>query len=216
MAAAGECGPLWLVAGEQSGGRGRRGRTWVSQKGNLFATLLTKASLPAAAQLSFAAGIAVAETLDTYEPERDIRLKWPNDVLLRGRKISGILLESCGVELVAIGIGINLAHHPSGTEFPASSVSAETGVAPDAEDVLARLASRMAAWYEIWRSQGFGPVRSEWLSRAEGLGSDIKVRMANWDMIGRFEDIDQQGALVLRDAGGTLVRVTAGDVFFTA
>ena len=214
--ASGQTGPLWIVTGEQTQGRGRRGRAWVSQRGNLFATLLAKAAPPVAAQLSFAAGLAVAETLGAYSPPPDISLKWPNDVLLRGRKAAGILLEFCGNDRVAIGIGINLLAHPDGTEFRATSIAVATGTTPDPDDTLARLARRMAAWYETWSRDGFGPVRAAWISRAHGVGSNIRVRLAEREMAGVFEDIDGEGALVLREASGARTRITAGDVFFPA
>ena len=215
LAAGGEHGPLWLVAREQTGGRGRRGRAWVSQGGNLFATLLTTAALPTAAQLSFTAGLAVAEALEPDVVPGAIALKWPNDVLLNGRKIAGILLESCGADRIAIGVGINLAKHPEDTEFPATSIAAETKLpAPDPEETLARLASRMAAWYDVWRRDGFGRVRTAWLLRAAGLGTRIMVRLADREMTGVFEDLNEEGALIVRDSSGSRTRVTAGDVFF--
>jgi BirA family biotin operon repressor/biotin-[acetyl-CoA-carboxylase] ligase len=178
--------------------------------------LLTNAALGSAAQLSFAAAVAVAEALEAYAPAKGIRLKWPNDVLLKGRKVAGILLESCGDGRVAIGIGINLACHPGGTEFPATCIAAETGLAPDPEEMLARLASRMAAWYETWRGRGFAPVRAGWVSRAQGLGASIRVRLAEREMVGVFEGIDDEGALLLREPSGTRTRITAGDVFLLA
>jgi BirA family transcriptional regulator, biotin operon repressor / biotin---[acetyl-CoA-carboxylase] ligase len=216
LAASGEAGPLWIVAREQTEGRGRRGRAWVSQTGNLFATLFTKAALPGAAQLSFVAALAAAEALEAYAPAQDIRLKWPNDVLLNGRKTSGILLESCGNDRVAIGIGINLASHPQNTEFPATCVVAEIGFAPEPEDLLPRLARRMAAWYEMWHRDGFAPVRAAWSSRAQGVGLSIRVRLAEREMEGLFEDIDDEGALLLKGPSGARTRITAGDVFFPA
>jgi BirA family biotin operon repressor/biotin-[acetyl-CoA-carboxylase] ligase len=166
LAAAGESGPLWIAATEQTAGRGRRGRIWVSQAGNLFATLLIAAPTPIAAQLGFAAGLAAAELVSSYAPRGAVALKWPNDVLLDGRKVAGILLEGVAPEMLAIGIGINLAHHPQGTEFPATSLAVALGHAPDPDDALVRLAGRMVAWYEIWRNRGFAEVRSVWLARA--------------------------------------------------
>ena len=215
LAAAGEFAPLWIAASEQTNGRGRRGRAWVSQSGNLFATLLIRASIAGAAQLSFAAGLAVAGALQELAPAGKIGLKWPNDVLLNGRKTAGILLESCGNSGVAIGIGINLASHPEATEFPATSIAAETGSSPDLDDALACLATHMAAWYETWRRDGFAPVRAAWISRAQALGSSIRVRLTDREMEGLFENIDHEGALVLKAPSGARTRITAGDVFFS-
>jgi len=213
LALGGERGPLWIMAREQTAGRGRRGRSWVSERGNLFATLLTRAAQPIAAQFAFAAGLAVAGTVDAYCPRADVSLKWPNDVLLRGQKVAGVLLEALNGNTLAIGIGINLAHHPDATEFPATSIAAFTGSAPDPDDVLRRLARHMAAWYEVWQTKGFVPVRAAWLQRAAGLHKPVTARLEGRDMDGVFEDLDQDGALMLRDAAGALVRITAGEVF---
>jgi len=213
LAAGGERGPLWIVAREQRAGRGRRGRAWVSERGNLFATLLTRAAPPSAPQLAFAAGLAVAETLAAFAPVVAVTLKWPNDVLLDGRKAAGILLEALRGDTLAIGIGINLADHPLDTETPAVSVSALTGSAPDADRVLVRLAGAMAAWYEVWSSRGFAPVREAWLAHAAGLGQPIRARLEGREMMGVFEALDEDGALLLRDASGALTRIAAGDVF---
>jgi BirA family biotin operon repressor/biotin-[acetyl-CoA-carboxylase] ligase len=214
LAASSERGPLWIVAHEQTAGRGRRGRAWVSMRGNLFATLLTRAGMPSAAQLAFAAGLAAGETVTSLAPNAKMTLKWPNDVLLEGKKAAGILLEGVGEDALAIGIGINLAHAPADTEFPAISLAALTESTPAFEDALVLLAGRMAAWYEVWRSQGFSPVRSAWLARAGGLGSPVTARLEGCEMQGVFEDLDQDGALLLRVASGALTRITAGEVFF--
>ena len=213
LALAGERGPLWIIAREQTAGRGRRGRAWTSERGNLFASLLTRASQTIAAQLAFAAGLAAADTVSAYCPPADVTLKWPNDVLLRGEKVAGILLESLNPDTLAIGIGINLAHYPERTEFPATSVAALTGFAADTEQAMRRIASDMAAWYEVWRTNGFAPVRAAWLARAAGLHSRLRARLEGREMEGVFEDLDQDGALLLRDTAGALVRITAGEVF---
>lgn len=216
LAAEGERGPLWIVAREQSAGRGRRGRTWVSTTGSLFATLMTRAEQPVAAQLAFAAGLAVAQTVDSYCSPGDVTLKWPNDVLLRGAKVAGILLESLNADTLAIGVGVNLARHPEGTEFPATSIAALTGFAPDTGEAMTRLAGCMAAWYEVWWMSGFAPIRAAWLQRAAGLQGWVRARLEGREMEGVFEDIDTDGALLLRDAAGARVRITAGEVFFPA
>ena len=214
LALAGDCGPLWIVAREQTAGRGRRGRSWESQRGNLFATLLTRAAQPIAAQLAFPAGLAVAAVVDAYSARADVSLKWPNDVLLRRQKVAGILLESLNRDTLAIGVGINLAHHPEATGFPATSIAALTGFAPDPEEAMLHLARHMAAWYEVWQTNGFVPVRAAWLQRAAGRGQMVRARLEGREMEGVFEDIDQDGALLLRDSGGVLSRITAGEVFF--
>ena len=214
LALAGESGPLWIVAREQTAGRGRRGRTWESQAGNLFATLLTRAPQTIAAQLAFAAGLAVAAAVDAYSSRADVSLKWPNDVLLKDHKVAGILLESLNPDTLAIGIGINLAQYPEHTEFPAASIAALTGSAPGPDEAMLRLAGHMAAWYEVWQTNGFVPVRAAWLQRAAGRGRAVRARLEGRNMEGVFEDLDQDGALLLRDSAGALLRITAGEVFF--
>ena len=214
LAEAGEAGPVWIVAREQTGGRGRRGRAWVSQPGNLFATLLVSppGTLEHRAQLSFVAGLAAADMIAAYAQD-GVALKWPNDVLLAGRKVAGMLLESFGTAL-AVGFGINLAHFPRNTEFPATSLGEMTGLTPSADEAFAHLAASWDAWYEGWQRDGFAPVRAAWLARASNLGESIRVRLMDREMDGVFENLDDDGTLLLRQAGGTLVRITAGDVFF--
>jgi BirA family biotin operon repressor/biotin-[acetyl-CoA-carboxylase] ligase len=214
LAKNGISGPLWIVAREQTSGRGRRGRVWISQGGNLFATLLLQAPTSQSAQLGFVAGLAAADTIAAFARGADVALKWPNDVLLAGRKVAGILLEGLGEDALAIGIGINLEHYPNSTEVPSISIAAITGNPPDLDGFLLRLASRMTTWYEIWLEQGFPPVRKAWLLRACGLGHPIRARLADSERNGVFEDLDEDGALLLRDGAGTLTRITAGDVFF--
>ena len=214
LAGAGERGPLWILAERQSAGRGRRGRTWVSERGNLFATLLLEpeGSRERWPQLGFAIGLGSAEMLDAYLAA-PATLKWPNDVLADGRKIAGILLESSGSETLAIGVGVNLVSAPHGTEFPAISLRDVAATAPEPEMALSRLAGRMHAWYEVWRERGFAPLKRAWLARAFGLGEPIRARLANEELHGVFETLDDDGALVLRTGQGAR-RVTAGDVFF--
>jgi BirA family biotin operon repressor/biotin-[acetyl-CoA-carboxylase] ligase len=128
--------------------------------------------------------------------------------------VAGILLESLSQDTLAIGVGINLAHHPDGTEFPAISIAALAGTAPNPDDAMLHLARHLAAWYEVWQMNGFVPVRAAWLQRAAGLHKPVKARLEGREMEGVFEDLDQDGALLLRDPTGTLIRVTAGEVFF--
>jgi len=213
LAEAGETGPCWIVAAEQTAGRGRRGRTWISERGNLFATLLISptGAVEQRMQLSFVAGLAAADTIACYSPD-GVTLKWPNDVLLFGRKVAGMLLESFGPALV-VGFGINLAHFPHDTGFPATSLAALVRNAPSPDEAFTRLAAFWNAWYEAWRRDGFAPVRAAWLARASGLGESIRVRVMDREMNGVFENVDDDGALLLRAANGTLARITAGDVF---
>lgn len=220
LASAGQREPVWITAARQTTGRGRRGRAWESPVGNLAATLLIRPGKPASecAQLSFAAAIAAHEAIASFAPDAEIRVKWPNDVLANGRKIAGILLESASTgtvpEWLAIGIGINLAHYPEGTEFPATALPALGITAPNPSEALARLAAAFAKWYEIWRASGFSPLRDAWLARAAGLGTRIRARLADGEIWGMFEGIDETGALILRETQGKTRAIAAGEVFF--
>jgi BirA family biotin operon repressor/biotin-[acetyl-CoA-carboxylase] ligase len=218
LIAAGETGPIWLTARRQTAGRGRRGRTWESAGGNLAATLMLRPDRPQAewAELSFAAAIATADMTAALAPGARIALKWPNDVLADGRKLAGILLETGNgpKPALAIGIGVNLAHHPEGTEFPATSLAALGARAPSADDALGLLATGFARWYEVWRSEGFAPVRDAWLARAAGLGTRIRARLATEERSGMFEGIDDRGALLLNEGLGRTSVLPAADIFF--
>lgn len=225
-AEAGEAGPVWVHAERQTAGRGRRGRVWTDHPGNLKATLLLRPSWPArtAALASFAAALALADLLRKDVPPEAIRLKWPNDVLVRGRKIAGILLEAEGgsgagadgqVAWLAIGIGLNLAAHPDGTETPATHWAEETGrAAPDPASVLTHLAGHLDRWLTCLDRDGFKPLRDTWLAQAAGLGEPITVRLEGQTVEGWFDTLDPDGCLIVKQADGTARRVASGDVFF--
>jgi BirA family biotin operon repressor/biotin-[acetyl-CoA-carboxylase] ligase len=221
LAVAGEAGPIWISAARQTAGRGRRGRAWESPSGNLAATLMLRPGKPAGecAQLSFAAAIAACDMLRDFAPDSELRVKWPNDVLAGGRKIAGILLESASQggdppAWLAIGIGVNLAMHPEGTEFPATSLKALGAPVPSADDALLHLAAHFARWYDTWRGEGFAALRDAWLARAAGLGMRIRARLATEETNGVFEGIDGSGALILRESTGVVRHIAAGEVFF--
>jgi len=219
MAAAGETGPIWITAERQTAGRGRRGRPWTAPPGNLSATLLLAPGKPAAeiAQLSFVAALAAADMVVSCGPQA--KVKWPNDILVDGQKIAGILLESSsqgGADpaWLAIGIGVNLKAYPPDTEFPATSLLNLGWAAPQPGEALARLAAAFAKWYEVWRADGFAPIRDAWLARAAGLGNRIRARLQNEETSGVFEGIDESGALLLRETRDRLRTIAAGEVFF--
>jgi BirA family transcriptional regulator, biotin operon repressor / biotin---[acetyl-CoA-carboxylase] ligase len=217
-ARAGQSGPLWIVAKEQSTGRGRRGRAWVSPVGNLHATLMLTDPAPAAAapQLGFVAGLALHDAVVAAAPALapQLALKWPNDLLCAGPKIAGILIEGESDPVtVAVGIGVNCRHHPDVTEFPATDFAAE-GAEVDNASLFNHLALAMQARLAHWnRGAGFAGVRTAWLARASGLGQLIRVRLSDREMIGCFETIDDAGQLILRIADGGVEVVAAGDVF---
>lgn len=215
-ARSGERGPLWIVAKTQTAGRGRRGRRWVSKPGNLYATLLVTDPAPGShvAQLSFVAALAVhdavAETAAMLGPR--LSLKWPNDVLCGGAKISGILLEGEG-SAVVLGIGVNCLHHPAETEYPATDLSA-AGAHVTAEGLFTALSGAMVARIAQWRrGEGFAAVRTDWLKRADGLGRPVRVRLNDREIAGVFETLDETGRLALRHSDGALEMIAAGDVF---
>lgn len=220
LAREGAAGGTIVTAAAQTAGRGRRGREWVSPPGNLYASLVWRPECPLAeaAQLGFVAALALAEALDAVSPMRlALRLKWPNDLLLGGRKLAGILLESETIggtlaDFVVIGIGVNLTFAPEGVETLATSLAAAgvPGITPEA--VLLRLAERIAAWAGRWRRDKFAPVRQAWLARAVGVGEPVRVRLERTTLHGRFADLDESGALLLDQESGTR-RIAAGDVF---
>lgn len=223
-AEAGEFGPLWIAAKRQTAGRGRRGRAWDTDTGNLAQTLLlTLDKTPIeASQLTFVAALAVYDLVGRYVPPSLVSIKWPNDVLLDNRKVSGILLESgslgAGQLWLAIGIGVNLMVAPTGTERPATAVadhlSADRIVPPSFEEGANALAETFQHWLDIWQQQGFGPVRQAWIDRTPGLNGPCIARLSNETLEGMADGIESDGSLRLRLADGTLRVISAGDVFF--
>lgn len=220
-AAAGDTGPVWIMAHAQTAGRGRRGREWSSPRGNLMATLLmSPRCAPAeAALLSFVAALAVRDTLCEWIAAGHVKLKWPNDTLVDGHKISGILLETASAgdrrELpwLAIGIGINLVHAPTAVSYPATFVN-DHGAAPGPREALSVLAAAWADRFRMWEAEGFGAIRKAWLERAAGLGGPIDVRLAGETISGIFQTIRPDGALELLCPDGQRRAIAAGEVFF--
>lgn len=205
----------WLRAERQTGGRGRHGRAWESPAGNLYASTLVRLQPadPPAPTLALVAAVALQETVQAYAGDAEIRIKWPNDLLAGGAKLSGILLERSG-DAVVIGFGVNLADHPTDTPRPATSLAAMAGVAPDPAAVLADLAASFAAWLARWRSEGFAPVRGRWLEKAHPRGTALSTTdVRGTSLEGLFDGLDDNGALRLRLADGSTHVIHAGDVF---
>jgi BirA family transcriptional regulator, biotin operon repressor / biotin---[acetyl-CoA-carboxylase] ligase len=216
LAHAGERGPLWVVADRQSAGRGRRGRTRVSPKDNLHASLLLTEPAPPEhwPELSFVAALAVHDAVNELaeRPKPHFTIKWPNDLLLGGKKFAGILVEGDGSGAVAIGVGVNCASHPAETDFPATSLAAGGADIP-ADRLFGELSAKMLGRLAQWnRGEHFSTIRTDWLSRAAGIGDVVRVRLPENEVVGQFETLDELGRLVLRLPDGSSVVVAAGDV----
>ncbi|MBX9827061.1 MAG: biotin--[acetyl-CoA-carboxylase] ligase [Xanthobacteraceae bacterium] len=218
LARTGERAPLWIVARSQTGGRGRRGRAWVSEPGNLYASLLLADPSPPEhfPELSFVAALALHDAVTARVPglAGRVALKWPNDLLIDRNKFAGILVEGEGTTVV-IGIGVNCAHHPAGTEFPATDLAA-AGVRATPDSLFPPLSGALTARLAQWdRGAGFAAIRADWISRAAGIGRPVRVRTGDSELAGTFEAIDASGRLVLRLPDGTMQAVAAGDVLMT-
>ncbi len=222
LAMQGETGNLWVTARRQLEGKGRRGRPWVSEAGNLYASLLLTDPAPkgALANLPLVAAVGVYDALRPYFAHAPyaLTIKWPNDILVDGAKINGILLESAelpaGRFAVVIGCGINCAHHPLETNYPATDLTA-CGIDVSPEELFARLARSMADTLALWnQGAGFAAIRDKWLLAARGIGELVTINQAEGVVTGLFEDIDREGYLRLRLDDGTRIKISAGDLFF--
>jgi len=228
-ARAGERGPRWLVTDQQTAGRGRRQRAWISPRGNLAATIVETLDVQpsVAATLGFAAGLALEAALQTVSMEHRMRsggaaatkfsLKWPNDVLANGEKLSGILLEAetvGGRLAVAVGMGTNVVSAPEGTPYPATSL-AELGITASADDLFTALSDAWAEFRGIWNDgTGFPNIRRLWLERAAGLGEIVSIQSNGTVVEGIFDTIDDTGCLIVAGRDGRRTPITAGDVHF--
>lgn len=222
-------GPMWFVTSEQTAGRGRRLRPWIAPRGNLASSILEvmNVSPAVAATLGFAAGLALESALRKLSIEAALRspgsdnlkfaLKWPNDVLAGRQKLAGILLEAeavAGGLAVVVGIGTNVVAAPTDTPTSATSLRA-LGIDVGAEELFAALSDGWTEFRGIWDSgRGFGEIRRLWLERAAGLGQTVAIKSGGQAIEGTFDTIDEQGCMIVRTAGGGLVPITAGDVYF--
>lgn len=215
--------PIWILAYHQIAGRGRRGRAWKQPDGNFSATLMyaPEGALVDRALRSFVASLALYDTLsEILGPQAgglSLSLKWPNDVLLNGGKIAGILLESIEERLL-IGVGVNLIDRPDMDALETDalrpvSLLGETGLRIAPEVFLDSLAAAYAKWEERFVQFGFDAIRDEWLKHAERLGQPIRARSGAETFHGIFENVDRQGRLVLK-TDETRHFISAADVFF--
>lgn len=217
-ALAGEGSGLVIRADRQTAGRGRRGRTWTSPAGNLYASLLLRPARPVseAAALGFAAVTAMGDVAEGLLPgATEVRHKWPNDLLINARKASGLLLEA-QPGFVVLGIGVNIASHPADTPYPATDLVAEGAppIAPQA--LLERFLAAFGPLYRTWETTGFATLLPAWRRRAAGLGAPIEVRLERETLSGTFRDLEPDGTLRLVLSDGTERRIAAGDVYFAA
>lgn len=214
---------IW--AREQTKARGRQGRGWASPPGNLYFSLVLRpdCAVNEAAQLSFVAALGLGEAIGSVAPPMiEVTYKWPNDVLLNGRKGAGILLESKSasggaLDWLILGVGVNLQSYPEDTVFPATSLCFE-GAPPDLGPVplLEAFSRHFMTWVNRWLDDGFAPVRRAWLNHVHGLGEEIEVRLPHETLKGTFEGLDERGALLLNMPGSGQRTIAAGDVYFAA
>lgn len=213
----GERGPLWIVARRQTRGRGRLGREWVSSQGNLHASFVFGDLQEAgnAPELGFVTGVAAIRALRACAGDHGFALKWPNDLLLDGAKLGGILLEcvtSAALPVAIVGVGVNIAQAPEGLPYAARALCDLGCEAPSTERFFMHFSDAMAEGIGAWGGhEGFAAIREEWLRAAAGLGRDIRVILPNEALEGRMETIDASGRLVLMTMAGRRV-VEAGDV----
>jgi len=208
-------GKFVLSAKKQTSGRGRYGRAWTSMSGNLFMSLLTSPELPIEifAQSSFVAAISVHEALSSIIKDHQVSLKWPNDVLVDGAKIAGILLESID-EYLIVGIGVNVKRHPviadrhttSFTKLKYSDISADL--------VMDLIMQSFEYYYKVWMHDGFESIRHEWLLRAHKAGTVITINDGKVRLSGEFMDIDHMGSIRIKLTTGEIHTMSAGEVFF--
>ncbi|EFO33629.1 biotin-(acetyl-CoA-carboxylase) ligase [Roseibium sp. TrichSKD4] len=219
-ARAGDLGHIWMTATEQTAGRGRRGRHWASNQGNLFASLLLINPAPTnrLPELPMVAAVALSKAIDLATGGYHLaKLKWPNDLLVSGAKLSGILLEAETLvdnrTAVVLGFGVNCVTHPHDALYPCTDLAA-LGYRVSAEDLFHHLASSLADELATWNSSnGFSQIRSGWLERAAHLRQQVTVRNGDEAVTGQFHNLDDRGHLVLKLDNGSLKTIFAGDVF---
>lgn len=219
--AAHEDGPLWIACGKQSAGRGRQGRAWTSKTGNLFTSLLWKPTIKATdlSPLPFVVALAVRQTLvDLGLASDSVKCKWPNDIIVKDKKLCGILIESSitaeeNINYLIIGIGINLQHHPEDAQFPACNLQDLLGMAITPIEALTKLSNNMENYKKLWFMDGFNTIRSEWTNNAWGLGQERMVRTSSESFVGTLHELMDDGALRIGLNDGTDRLIYAGDVF---
>jgi BirA family biotin operon repressor/biotin-[acetyl-CoA-carboxylase] ligase len=218
-ARAGEPAGLVVSAGEQRRGKGRFRRPWSSPEGGLYCSLLLRPACPAqrAPELGFVAAVALADAIAGVIGPGAVACKWPNDLLLHGRKVAGILLESATdtagrLDWVVLGIGVNVATQPppEAVQYPATCLAREGAATLTSDQLREKVLAHLARWLATWSREGFAPVRLAWRRLAYRMGKELVVNVGDRPLHGRFIDIDATGALVLETAGRRHV-ITAAD-----
>lgn len=218
----GDAGNLWITATRQTGGRGRRGRAWFSEPGNLYASLLLIDPAPVERlhALPLAAAVAVHRAVRRVMPPGapEVAIKWPNDILIDGRKACGILLEGealpDGRHALVIGCGVNVAAVPEEALYPVTSLRHEGSTVSPVE-LFAHLFAEMADTLAVWdRGAGIASIIDQWRAAAKGIGEPITVNLPDRSLSGRFAGIDKEGRLLLDTGTGAPQAIAAGDVFF--
>ncbi len=219
----GEKGPVWFVAGTQTAGRGRRGRAWLSEPGNLFCSLLFRPDLGPAdlVALPYIAALSVRDTfISLGAPAKAVKCKWPNDVLLDGKKANGILIESSArnadeLDYIVVGIGMNLVFAPEPAEavFPATSLKQAYGLEADVRNAVALLAQHLFQRLNAWSISDISPIVDEWTNTAWGLGEVRQIRTHSEEFDGTPIRLACDGGLVVKTDDGSEKRLYAGDIF---
>ena len=217
----GKQGPVWIGSAVQTAGRGRLGRPWVSERGNLYASLMLRPDCKPdqLVALPFLVALAVRQALiKVGANEDDILCKWPNDILYNEKKVAGVLIESSigvdgNVDLLIVGIGTNISLYPLDAQFPATSFVKEAHMFIEPVDFFSHLATEFQAQWQAWQKFGFEPIRSEWLKHSWGMGEKRRLRTSTQDVVARLVTLDSDGALIIKLDDGTESRLYAGDVF---
>jgi BirA family biotin operon repressor/biotin-[acetyl-CoA-carboxylase] ligase len=206
---------------EQTAGRGRHGKDWVSSRGNLFASMLVKpkSGFERWPQLSFVMSLALVDALFLMVENSTINVKWPNDVLVNGLKIAGILLETAlsrqKDNYLVVGIGVNISHSPNNTRYGATCINAHRKSETSVDEVLSVLMNAVVHWYDIWETSGFEEIRKQWLKRAYGLGRRIKItNTASGKKMGFYKGLSEDGRMILQEDNGHVEFISAGTVTF--
>ena len=221
MAERGSAEGLIVQALSQSSGRGRRGRSWSSPKGNLYFSMLIKPKciVSKALEISFVSAIAMCDALGALLPPMvEVRVKWPNDILINQRKCCGFLLESSSessgdVKWVIIGAGVNVESFPKDVEYPATSLSFEGSKNLALRDVLLSFLRHFKRWKNVWEEEGFSPIREAWMERSIGMGQRVTAKLVEESYTGIFSDLNADGSLVMITDDGGKVVITSGDIF---